>query len=245
MNFRLLPIAPSLCLLVCSFLLPTSLPAQTPRSSKILNAAIAQQADQLLRQHLPLFDAPLLDGSQLDLAPLEQFLSTALFQTELLKDRWYSSQIDQLKSQTGLLFNASYQHNEYWALEENLENDARFRLGLEYDLLGNGIVERSSALKRLRKDQEIHQQEAVLNSRKRDYAYLYNCLIYNFNREKIQLLRQRIPFLEEYIRLLYELYFAHEMSYDQIIDQKSRLKEAEIMLAAAEQFNVALEREIG
>ncbi len=245
MNFRLLQLPISLCLLLCALLCIPKAVAQVPRSSKILNNNIAQRAEQLLQHHLPLFDSPLLDGSQLELTNLEQFLNTKLFQTELLKDNWYSSKISQLKSQTGVQFGASYQHNEYWSFDDTFENDARFRVGLDFDLLENGLIQKSVTLKRLRKDQEIHQKESVLNSRNRDYAFLYNCLIYNFNREKIALLQERIPFLQEYVRLLYELYFAHEMSYDQIIDQKSRLKEAEIMLAAAEQFNEALQQEIG
>ena len=236
--FRTLPLL--LCLLLSS-----PLQVQAQPSSKVLNTRIARQASQLLESHLEASIVTAKTEAPFDLENLDKFLGTRLFQTELLKDNWYSSRIAQLKRQTGVQLSAFYQQNEYGAYYDDFENDVRFRAGLEYDLLENGLFERKNNRKRMEKDQEIHQMESLMGSRQRDYSYLYNCLIYNFNKEKILLLRERIPFLKEYIHLLYELYFAHELSYDQIIDQKSRLKEAEIMLAAARQFNEALEKEIG
>lgn len=219
--------------------------AQEVRTSKILNYSIAQKAQRLLQTSLPQQQIKSSAETVSSLVELDKFLSTQLFQTELIKDNWYASKIGQLKKRTGLNLSANYQHNEYNAFYENFENDARLRVGLDFDFLENGLVERRNEIKRLEKDQEIHRMESKMISRERDYAFLYNCLIYRFNIEKIDLLQKRIPFLEEYIRILYELYFAHELSYDQIIDQKSRLKEAEIMLAAAYEFNDALEEEIG
>lgn len=234
-----------LCLILAVFLFPETLTAQVERPSKALNHSIAQKAFTLLQNNLsdsePLPPAPPASV----LHELQDFLQTQLFQTEMLKDNWYSGKIEQLRRQTGLNLSANYQHNEFGAFYENLDDGSRFRAGLEFDLLENGLVEKRNARKRLQKDQEIHRMESIMGSRERDYAFLYNCLIYQFNIQKISLLNERIPFLQEYISLLYELYFAHEMAYDQIIDQKSRLKEAEIMRAAAHQFNEALEQEIG
>lgn len=234
-----------LCLVLTQLLLPSISLGQGERPSKALNNDIAQKAFQLLQNNLPTSEDPSEPQAEAALQELQAFLQTQLFQTELLKDNWYSGKIEQLKRQTGFNLSANYQHNEYGAFYENLDDGSRFRAGIEFDLLENGLVEKRNARKRLEKDQEIHRMESIMSSRERDYAFLYNCLIYQFNIQKIALLNQRIPFLQEYVNLLYQLYFAHEMAYDQIIDQKSELKEAEIMLASAQQFNQALEQEIG
>lgn len=210
-----------------------------------INREIAIKASTLLDNALDSYDSGKNSNEEQTVLSLEQFFSKSLFQSELLKDEWFEAKIQRLKKERGLDLASSFQHNEYGAFFDEDENNSRARIGIEADLLDEGYLKWLRERKKTEVEQKIHRMEAGVKSRNRNYAFLYNCLIYSFNLSKQEILKERIAFLEKFIDIHYQLYFAHEMAFEKIIDQKSRLEEARLMLEASESFNQALENEIG
>ena len=210
-----------------------------------INREIAIKAAGLLEQSLDDYDSQGPRDAEASMTGLTGFFEKSLFQTELLKDEWFNTKINQVKRNKGIDFTSSLQHNEYGSFYDGDENNSRARVGLEADMLDEGYLKWIRERKKLQLDQQIHQMESAATSRDRNYAYLYNCLIYSFNLEKQKLLKNRVAFLESFIEIYYQLYFAHEMAFERIIDLKSRLEEAKILLDGSLAFNEALESELG
>ncbi len=218
---------------------------QTLVNNRPINQTITRQAALLLEQNLPRKSVKFHKEDPEILDDLQDFLNTSLFQSELLKDEWYDSEIARVKRNYGIDFTASAQANEYGVFFDDDEDVSRVRVGLDLELLDEGYLKWRKEKTRLEVEQQIHNMKSLLKSRDRNYAYLYNCLIYSFNKSKQKVLERRIQFLEPYLDLLYQLYFAHEMAFEKIIDQKARLEEARILLEASYKFNEALENELG
>jgi len=223
----------------------TNAAAQTLVNNRPINQTITRQAALLLEQNLPNKTLKISEEDPEIISELHNFLNTSLFQSELLKDEWYESEIARVKRNYGIDFTASAQSNEYGVFFDRNEDASRMRIGLDFELLDEGYLKWRKEQARLRVEQELHNMKSMLKSRDRNYAYLYNCMIYNFNKSKEKILQRRIQFLEPYLDLLYQLYFAHEMAFEKIIDQKARLEEAKILLEACHKFNEALENELG
>lgn len=233
-------------LLLFSVFFTTTFQAQVLVSdNRPINREIAIKASGLLEASLGIYDDRLPDNAAPTMSSLQSFFSKSLFQSELLKDEWFDTQIQRVKRNKGIDLASSIQHTEYGEFFDEDENNSRARIGLEADLLDEGYLKWLRERKRLELDQQIHQMESAAKSRDRNYAFLYNCLIYSFNLEKQKILEKRIKFLEKFIDIYYQLYFAHEMAFEKIIDQKSRLEEAKILLDGSKAFNKALEDEIG
>ncbi len=234
------------CLIVSILLLSTCwLGAQTLVNNRPINQTITRKAADLLQKNLPekLFKVQEEDPNIM--TNLGEFLGSSLFQTELLKNEWYDAEISRIKKNLGIDFTAGFQFNEYGVFFDDDEDISRLRVGLDLEVLDEGYLKWRKEQARLKVEQQIHNMKASLKSKERNYAYLYNCLIYSFNISKAKVLKKRIGFLESYLDLLYQLYFAHEMAFEKIIDQKSRLEETRILLDACTKFNEALEQELG
>lgn len=227
------------------FIFSTSSSQVLVSENRPINREIAIKAASLLETSLKTYDGKQSDIAPQDMEDLSAFFSKSLFQTELLKDEWFNTQIQRIKRNKGIDFSSNISHNEYGAFYDGDEDNSRARIGLEADLLDEGYLKWLRERKKVELDQQIHQMEAAPKSRARNYAYLYNCLIYSFNLEKQKILQRRVDFLEAFIDIYYQLYFAHEMAFEKIIDQKSRLEEAKILLEGCNSFNKALESELG
>ena len=219
--------------------------SQTLVNNRPINQTITRKAALLLEQNLPETFVPEAIENDQSIDQLDGFLKTSLFQTELLKKEWFDTQIQRVKRRVGIDFTASGQFNEYGVLFDDDEDVSRLRVGVDMDLLDEGWLKWRREKAKLEVEQQIHEMKSLLKSKDRNYAYLYNCMIYSFNQSKEKLLLKRIKFLEAYLDILYQLYFAHELAFEKIIDQKSRLEEARILYAGCLQFNEALEQELG
>ncbi len=220
--------------------------AQSYNYSSSINREIAKKGIELVNAHLPNIPVELEMPDMVYLqSAFEIFLDESFYTPDSLQLQLFDAKINVEKKKIGLRFSAvANQNNQNFNVEE-FEENARFRAGLDWDLLQNGLLERKKNIQDLNNQKELFRLEQSLQRKIDNYPYLYNCLIYAFNQEKQQLLLGRQMLLTKHIDLLYELYFSHEMIYTNIIEEKSKLEESNVLLAACESYNQVLETELG
>ncbi|NNE30544.1 MAG: hypothetical protein HKN16_12970, partial [Saprospiraceae bacterium] len=219
--------------------------SQTFISHNSINLEIKQEAQRLFQRALS--DHELQKGKQTLKSgkALDNFFSHRLFRPAEIQNSWYQQKIQSAPRVPGLELTTVVQHNEYNPFFTEQESNSRVRLGLDLDLLREGWIGNKAKEKKLALEQAIHNLGASEESKKSNYSYLYNCLVYNFNQTKQDLLEKRIDFLQSFISIYYQLYFSHELAFEKIITQKSRLNEAKLLFDSGKTFNKTLKGQIG
>ncbi len=109
-----------------------------------------------------------------------------------------------------------YNFQEGFLFDEGLTFRDRAYIGIEWNLLGNGLWEaiRNQRLQVLEaRSLSLLQSEKDRRSR---YAWLYNGIITMFNRAKIRRLQQRLDFLNRALAILGDLYAYRLLRWDDI-----------------------------
>ncbi len=214
-------------------------------SKYLVNQKIKAQATSLVNNNLPnLIDKPNPE-LDLDFLSFAGFLNAKNFTTEHFENLLYATKLQLAKKDNSINLYTSFHQNNYALNSEDNEDRSRFNAGVDLELLRNGFAERKKRIAKLKGEMRVDQMLAPSEAKDKNYAYRYNCLIYAFNQEKIGLLEERIVFLDAYVKMMYELYFAHELAYSKIIEQKGRLEEVQIILESTLHYNAALENELG
>lgn len=178
-----------------------------------------------------------------DMQPVEDLLQYAFMESDTLDEQLLKERIKANKKEYGLNFSARYTHNGERA-DETLEPGSRWRAGVEWDVLNDGWWDRKRKTKALENEQELFKLNQDLQQRIRNYPFVYNKIIYAFNQRKIDLLQQRIPFLESLLDVLTDLYYIHDVKYTEVLDVKKKLEESKAMLSTYQNFNHAFKRKV-
>jgi len=178
-----------------------------------------------------------------DMQPVEDLLQYAFMESDTLDKELLKQRLKANKKEYGLNFSARYSHNGESA-DEVLEPGSRWRAGLEWDVLNDGWWDRKRKTKVLENEQQLFELNQDLQKRMRNYPFVFNKVIYAFNQRKIDLLQQRIPFLELLLEVLTDLYYIHDVKYTEVLDVKKKLEESKAMLTAYQNFNQAFNRKV-
>lgn len=138
----------------------------------------------------------------------------------------------------GLSFSARYTLNGE-RTDEVLEPGTRWRAGLEWNILNDGFFDKKKKSKVLEKELKVLELEEDLNRRNSNYPFIFNKIIYLGNQQKIELLNQRIPYLELLLEILTDLYYIHDVKYTEVLDVKKKLEESKALLISYQEFNSA------
>lgn len=178
-----------------------------------------------------------------NMQPVENLLQYAFLESDTLDEQLLKERLKANKKEYGLSFSARYTHNGERA-DETLEPGSRWRAGVEWDVLNDGWWDRKRKTKALENEQELFRLNQDLQKRIRNYPFVYNKIIYAFNHRKIDLLQQRIPFLESLLDVLTDLYYIHDVKYTEVLDVKKKLEESKAMLSTYQSFNQAFKKRV-
>jgi len=178
-----------------------------------------------------------------DMQPVEDLLEYAFMESDTLDEQLLKERLKANQKEYGLSFSARYTHNGERA-DETLEPGSRWRAGVEWDVLNDGWWDRKRKTKALKNEQQLFELNQDLQKRIRNYPFVYNKIIFAFNQRKIDLLQQRIPFLESLLDVLTDLYYIHDVKYTEVLDVKKKLEESKAMLMTYQNFNQAFKRKV-
>lgn len=118
------------------------------------------------------------------------------------------AQIDALKKQIGLSVGGNYQENFNPGVGANdlLVYKRRAQVGLDWNILGNGLISSKYKQEILRNENTILGLIPKKNLTEAEYLKVYHSIIYAFNEHKIKLLQEREKIIEEKISTANDLF---------------------------------------
>lgn len=149
------------------------------------------------------------------------------------------ARIDLQRRQNGLRFNNTISNNEFAGIE--FGDNWRLLSGISLELLKDGYFENKNEAKVLEIEKKIAQKELEHQALDKNYSYLFNYIIFEFNKEKNLLLRQKKFVLESLLNKNYNLYYNHELNYEEILYLEGLQEEANIIISGNEHLNKLFE----
>ncbi len=147
---------------------------------------------------------------------------------------------DYILKDKGLRFNSSFGTNEFGDLENG--NILRVKAGFEWNLLDEGFMDRKISAKVTEVEKEIKKIELNSNVYDRNYVFLYNHIIYCFNKEKLKYLNEK-DYLLKYLTIKYEaLYHSHAADFQELISLYDQSEEVNILQLALSNYNNHFEK---
>ncbi len=171
---------------------------------------------------------------------VDRLLSHSFSDVNLAELEALDAEVAFLNRDKGLRFNSSVTKNDF----AELENGSAWRMnaGVQFNLFQDGIYERRKRVVITQNTKEIKKTELKLQEQERNYAYVYNYMIYSFNKEKRKVLDQKKFLLTSLINKNFELYYNHELSYDEILYLKGLNEECDLLLMSMTQVDNLFEQ---
>ncbi len=179
-------------------------------------------------------------GQSLD--RLEQLLHHSFSTVSQVDVQRAQARLDYNEKQNGVRFQSAMTNNDFAGLE--LGNVWRISGGVSMDFLQNGIRQKRQERTVLEIEKELAELTIEKSTLDKNYGYLFNYFIYSFNKEKKMLLHQKQLVLNSLINKNYDLYYNHELSYEEILYLQGLARETEIILQSIEHTDEMFEQMI-
>lgn len=225
-----------LLLWVCFFVNVNTLLAQPRKLNKALEDSIYQKAILMLDFRESTDNQLVAD--EVAMQQVVNLLGYGFTEIDSLEGLFLKEKMKAIEKDFGLSFSARYTHNGERA-DEVLEPGTRWKAGLEWDILNDGYFDKRRKSKAVGDELKMYELESDLRRRKSNYPFIYNKIIHAANQRKIELLHQRIPYLESLMEILTDLYYIHDVKYTEVLDVKKKVEESKILLTTFEKFNHA------
>ncbi len=144
----------------------------------------------------------------------------------------YNQQISALKNDWGLKLRGNYTENfePGFFEDEDISFLRRLYVGIEWDLLGNGLISNNQKIIALKKDLRIKELENAKLEKQNNYIYLYNYIVYIFKRFKTEKLNQRLDLVNKQIALAKKLYLMRYVTWERILELQRNKRRIDIMI---------------
>lgn len=174
------------------------------------------------------------------LSTFDELLSHNFTTTDSLQALVFDARQEYLLKDKGVHFNSSAGSNEFGDLETG--NVFRMKAGLEWNILDEGFMDRKVSAQLLEVEKEIQQFEKDNNSANKNYSYLYNHIIFCFNKEKLKYLYEKQFLLEVLIKKYEALYHSHALDYEVLSNILEQMDEVTILRLSVENYNAHFEQ---
>lgn len=220
-----------------------SSPATTEISTSSLNAL--QRLKSLVERVQSLYYESLVRQSDLEDSVMLGYVNE-LFEGQYSKTSHFEliqalnqSRIEALKNDVGLGFYSGITHNFRPGVfdGEDLFFRSRASLGLDWQLLGNGLSANKDAIRKLEIENELSSLLQLKDAKDQNYVYAYNYVIYLFNAAQQEQLARRHNLIGTFLNLASELYLVRAMSWEGLIELKSKKASLESMQKNLSNYN--------
>lgn len=162
------------------------------------------------------------------------------------RDNINDLKIKQVERDWGMVIRSQFSHSfhDFYLVQDGIDEQAyptRMRFGLDLDLLKDGFFAHKNQAEQLANQKEIEWLEFDSKRNKERAFYRQNVLIYYFNREKIKLLDLRIDMLTQALDMLFSIYYMKDILYEEVLQVKSKLEQAQVMRKNFQDYNAAIE----
>jgi hypothetical protein len=177
------------------------------------------------------------------LQKLSVFRSSLSFDTTSFNDDYYDARAALLKKEWGLSgrvdalqnFNPSFND-----VEESILYQRRYQVGLEWDILKDGYLDKRLELKSIPAQKAYYEYVEHYQNSIVDFGPKMNECLYFFNRRKIQLLEQRKALLTQQVKSAYKLLALKKITRENVLQIQTRIAETQGMFNIYSSYNINL-----
>lgn len=132
--------------------------------------------------------------------------------------------IEALKADIGLDFYTSAVYNFEPGITdtEDLFYRSRINAGLDWQILKSGVVGNKRKIRELEIQNQINHLTALKSKQETQYVYLYNYIIYLFNKRQLDYVNQRIDIINNFLDISNQMYLVRATRWEDIVELKNR-----------------------
>lgn len=206
-------------------------------------ARIVEQIEALYYQSIAVENKPseFLDTAQINTLFRAKYAENYLFE---LQNEFNLAQIKALEDDIGVDLYSSFTHNFRPGIfeSEDLFFQNRANIGLDWRLLGNGLLGRKNEIDQLKIENEINDLLKLKDQRSQNYVYNYNYIIYLFNQVQISFIERRLSILNQYLDIAAQMYLVRATPWEDVIELKSKKGSLENMLSNLQNYNEGFDK---
>ena len=139
----------------------------------------------------------------------------------------------------GINLTADYAENftPGWSYDEQISYKTRFFFGVEWDLVKGIFLESRAKANQLRYDYDLKNIDAEVLASAENYRYIFNYINYIFNKQKIDILKERYVLVEQQLKYTTELYHLRYIGWERVLRIRAKLEDLDQQIGQLESFN--------
>ncbi len=152
--------------------------------------------------------------------------------------------IEALKADIGLDFYSSAVYNFEPGITdtEDLFYRSRINAGLDWQILKSGLVGNKRKIRELELQNQINTLTTLQSKRETQYVYLYNYIIYLFNKRQLDYVRQRIEIIDNFLEISGQMYLVRATRWEDIVGLRNRKETLENIQRNLSKYNEGFEQ---
>lgn len=149
------------------------------------------------------------------------------------------ARIKSQRGDIGVNFKADYSENfkPGFSPDEDIYYKRRFYFGVEWNVINGGFLESRSKANQLKKEYSLKDVDAKQQADRENYRYIFNYINYLFNKQKIEVLRERYSLIEKQLNFTNELYHLRYVGWENVLHVRAKLEDINQQIGQLEQFN--------
>lgn len=152
--------------------------------------------------------------------------------------------IEALKADVGLDFYSSAVYNFEPGISEteDLFFRSRVNAGIDWQILKSGLVGNKRKIRELEIQNQINQLITLKSKKESQYVYLYNYIIYLFNKRQLDYVRQRIEIIDSFLSISNQMYLVRATRWEDIVELRNRKETLSNIQRNLSKYNTGFER---
>ncbi len=202
-----------------------TLTAFTCFSQKTFSDSLSKKLNEIIIENQKIFSNYDANSSQYELNTLDYLFAQEGSNYRNYEQNMLEYQRDALRKDWGLSFHASYNQNFGEGLENSDENFtiARTRIGLDWDLVHQGIFNNKLKIKLIDNKIRLSQIDEMEAHKENNYSFNYNFIIHSFDIEKTKYLDQRLEVLLKQKEIFEELHLRRYQPYSEVLGIEAKV----------------------
>lgn len=149
------------------------------------------------------------------------------------------ARIKSQKGDIGVDFRADYSENFKPGLanDEDIFFKRRFYFGVEWNVIKGGFLESRTKANQLEKEYFLKDIDAKKRADAENYRFIFNYINYIFNKQKIDVLKERYNLIAQQLQFTNELYHLRYVGWEKVLHIRAKLEDLNQQIAQLENFN--------
>ncbi|MDA3906163.1 MAG: hypothetical protein PF484_08830 [Bacteroidales bacterium] len=150
-----------------------------------------------------------------------------------------NARIRSQRGDLGLDFYADYAENftPGWSYDEQITYKRRVYFGVEWNVIKGGFLASRAKIDQLKYDFDLKSIDAEKQASAENYRYVFNYINYIFNKQKIDVLKERYGLVEQQLKYTTELYHLRYIGWERVLKVRAKLEDLDQQIGQLADFN--------